>query len=184
MKLLKKLRTDRSGFTLGEVMACMLILLLITAVVAGALPAATSAYYDTVDSANAQVLLSTTISALRDELGTAGQVRVEKLGEGEDAVDCVVYRRAATGSITKLYPVEEQGFELLQYAQTATDQTTERLLVTREAATGSLYAACSGILYDDKTGVVTFQNLIVTRPDAAQPLASAGDCSIRVIDPS
>ncbi len=75
-KLHRKLR-DRSGFTLAELLIVVLILLLVSTVVATGVPAAVNSYQKVVDSANAQLLLSTTVSSLRRELSLAGSIEVE-----------------------------------------------------------------------------------------------------------
>lgn len=66
-----------AGFTLAETLMTVLILLMASAIVAGGIPAAMNAYRKAVDAANAQMLLSTTINALRDELSTAWNVEIE-----------------------------------------------------------------------------------------------------------
>ena len=72
-KLLKKSNCS-AGFTLAETLVAVVILVLISA---AALPAAMNAYRNAVDAANAQVLLSTTVNALRSELSTAWNVSAE-----------------------------------------------------------------------------------------------------------
>ena len=67
---------QQNGFSLAEMLVAVLILLMVSAVVAGGIPAASNAYSKAVDAANAQVLLSTAATALRDELGTAKNVSV------------------------------------------------------------------------------------------------------------
>ena len=77
MKACRQLRrrlTDSRGFTLAELLMVILILLLVSTVVAAGVPAAVNAYQKVVDSANAQLLLSTTVSSLRRELSLAGEV--------------------------------------------------------------------------------------------------------------
>jgi len=86
---LKKVR----GFTLPEVLAAVLILVLISATV---LPAALSAYKNAVDAANAHVLLSTTVNALRAELSTAWDV--EKIEDGKT----ITFRSADTGAWSQI----------------------------------------------------------------------------------
>ena len=71
---MKKLKGG-GGFTMGETLATVLILLMVAGVVATGIPAALNVYRNAVDAANAQVLLSTTINALRDELSTAWDVK-------------------------------------------------------------------------------------------------------------
>ena len=66
----RKLKKKR-GFTLVETLITMLILLMVTAVVAGGVPTAANAYYKVIDAANAQILLSETVMRLRSELAVA-----------------------------------------------------------------------------------------------------------------
>lgn len=73
----------------------VLILLLVSSVIAAGIPAATSAYKNAVDGANARTLLSTTVDALRSELSTAWDVKV---GTNE-----IYYYSARTGAKTRLY---------------------------------------------------------------------------------
>ena len=72
----QKLKRE-SGFTLAETLMAVLILLMVSAVVATGIPAAANAYNKAVDAANAHVLLSTMVTALRDELGMAKEVEVD-----------------------------------------------------------------------------------------------------------
>ena len=193
MKRIKQLVKSSAGFTLGEVLVCMLILLLVTGVVVGALPVAYGAYKKVVDGANSQILLSSTVTALRDELSTAGQIEVrpeeEEEEDGEEGEDeeteaspiLISYRSSDTGSLTRISRSEGEGFVVEQYVDTSGTPKATRLLVTREASTGDLYATCSGITYEN--GAVTVHDLIVTN-GTGEPLASAGDVVIRVIDPT
>ena len=74
----------RRGFTLAETLVTVLILLLATAIVAAGLPAAVRAYHDVVDAANAELLLSTTMTALREELGSTEGFALEDDGKTLD----------------------------------------------------------------------------------------------------
>ena len=71
MKTIKKSFRDKRGFSLAEVLIAILLVLMMTSIVAAGMPAATNAYYIIVDSANAQTLLSTTMTSMRDELSSA-----------------------------------------------------------------------------------------------------------------
>ena len=65
MNICKRIRQklkSRLGFTLAEMLMSVLILLMVSSVVAGGVPVAANAYYKVVDAANAQVLLSTTVT--------------------------------------------------------------------------------------------------------------------------
>lgn len=103
-QVLRKLNSDRRGFSMIELLVVVLILLLVTAVIVGGLPAAQQAHRVVVDESNAQVLLSTVMSRLRDELGTATQVTV---------LDNTVVYAAASGGRTRLY--QEGGNLWLKY---------------------------------------------------------------------
>ena len=77
MKLVAKARgkgNSQSGFTLAEMLMTVLILSMVSAVVAAGVPTAANAYKKVMDSANAEVMLTTTMVRLRDELGTASEV--------------------------------------------------------------------------------------------------------------
>ena len=64
------------GFTLTEMLVTTLILALASALMATGIPAAIDTYQKTVKCADAQMALSTTVTALRSELGLATKVVV------------------------------------------------------------------------------------------------------------
>ena len=65
----------KQGFTFAEVMVALLIMVMLAAFVGTALQVAVPTYRKVVSDTNAQVALSTTTSALRDELGLATDVK-------------------------------------------------------------------------------------------------------------
>ncbi len=65
---------SKAGFTIVEMLMTTLILLMVTAIVAAGIPVAVNAYEKVLDAANAQLLLSTTISRMQEELSTAVEV--------------------------------------------------------------------------------------------------------------
>ena len=87
--VLRKLVGSR-GFTLAETLIAVLILMMVSAIVAGAIPAASNAFTKAVDAANAQVLLSTAKTVLRDELSTAADVTIKQ----NDATALVIQYRS------------------------------------------------------------------------------------------
>ncbi len=69
-----KLRSQ-NGFSLTEMLVTTLILGLVSTLMVTGIQSAIDVYHKTVDCANAQVALSTTVTALREELGTATAVK-------------------------------------------------------------------------------------------------------------
>ena len=117
-RLMNRIRNrihDRRGFSLAEVLMAVLILLMVSSVIAAGLPLAANAYRRSVDKANAQVLLSTAVTALRTELSSSqrfvGQGMTSNTEEGSDT-PYYVSTGAANGalayySIDTLYTVIE-----------------------------------------------------------------------------
>ncbi|MBQ9633223.1 MAG: prepilin-type N-terminal cleavage/methylation domain-containing protein, partial [Lachnospiraceae bacterium] len=77
MKKIKQRLKSRGGFSLVELLLTTIILLLAASIVARGVPAANLVYRETVDKANAQVLLSTAMTVLRDDVGFATALSIE-----------------------------------------------------------------------------------------------------------
>ena len=104
-RIVRNLKRE-AGFTLTETLVAIVILVLISS---AAMPAAVNAYRNAVDAANAQVLLSTTVNALRDELSTAWDVQTS-----DDMT--ITYKSADTGG-KSVITVENHTIMLQEYAQ-------------------------------------------------------------------
>lgn len=163
-KLLKKLKNS-GGFTLAETLITVLILVMVAGVVAGGIPAAVTAFGKTVDAANAQVLLSTTVNALRTELCTAREVHLNGAGD-------LIYISTATGSKAKLYKGEDGEImvqDFLKYDESGPQSTTSgksndpRRLITEKAATKNLQVTYDTCNWEKQDEVLVFHNLKVTR---------------------
>lgn len=158
MRTWKKLKSNR-GFTLAETLLAVLILLLVSTIVATGMPAAKSAYEKIVVAANAQVLLSTTATALRDELGTAWDVKL-------DDSTTVSYNSSDTGAKSKIYLKDDGKIYIQEYVKNdylniadGTSIGEERLLVSDKAATSDLVVTFTSMTKVDtdteKTVVIT-----------------------------
>lgn len=75
--IISKIKSE-SAFTLVETLYTMMIFLMVTTIVATGIPTATMVYKKIILSANADMLLSTTISALKNELANSGDVQVKR----------------------------------------------------------------------------------------------------------
>ena len=168
---------DRSkgGFTLVEMMLSLIILVMMTGIVAMGIPVAQETYTKAVTASNAQALLSTTTTELRNELGLAQDVQIDS--------DNHLYYRSGAGywaSITK--PASEsggQGLVKTVYFDDGTGNPDTRpatsksqSLVSSQAATDSLYITFSDITYSP--GAFTIKDLKVYQAGTDNVLASAG----------
>ncbi|MCR5041024.1 MAG: prepilin-type N-terminal cleavage/methylation domain-containing protein [Clostridia bacterium] len=169
---------NRSGFTLTETLMAVLILMLVGTIVAAGVPMATRTYTKIVDSANAQALLSTTMTCLRDELGTASGISFN----GTD----ISYTNAS-GSATKIYLKgdagangDTPGIYIQEYADIAPDEPQyTRLLVSDAASNRNLHATFESPSYNAGDGVITLTNLAVKKGD--DTLAKIETFKIRVL---
>ena len=166
--ILKKLKKCEAGFSLAETLIAILILLLVSSIVAAALPTASNVYMKTVDAANAQVLLSTVMTELRNELGDA-TIESPKDGAG-GTTTTITYINGNGGyrelSLVSTGDIEQRGILLtIRKLDPATGQITsstdKRLLVNSTAATGDLVVSYTGASFAD--GVLTFTELTVTK---------------------
>lgn len=176
MKARQKLNS-RSGFTLAETLLAVLILLLVSSIVVAGIPAAQKAYVNVVIGANAQGLLATTVSALREEIGTAWNVTCEG--------NTLTYYSAGTGALTTL-ECKDDGIYIQEYTS-VTGLNTEakksvgepRLLVSAEAATRDLAVSYEGVGFDkEDKGVIVFSGISVKHGNAE--LATLDSLKIRV----
>ena len=171
MRWMRKLK-ERAGFTLAEMLLATLILLLVSSIVVAGIPAAKNAYEKVVLGSNAQILLSTTAAALRDELGTAWDVKTDETGE-------LLYFSADTGAVSKLY-IQENVIMLQEFAgmddiDSSMHTGTARPLVSEAAATSDLYVTYGGVSYDSEHGIVKFSGLKVCRSSNDAVIAGMGD---------
>ena len=187
--MIKKIKNQK-GFSLAETLLAVLILLLVSVIVANGVPAAQSAYEKVVIGANAKVLLSTTISALRDELATATNVTVASDNK------TITYYSADKGAASELSIVQENGIPVIKLKEYSSANPTDftgkttiypdkvRNLVSEKAATGDLYVTYDSIQnYTIGDESITIKGLKVGRKSTTTELATA-DLTIRFIIPA
>lgn len=169
-----KLKNNKSGFSIAEALIAVLILLMVSSVVAAGMPVAAKAYTQVVDSANAQLLLSTTVTALRDELGEG------VLEDGAVSGKTITYT-SSTGGASSI----EFGNESVNITAANVNGGVARKLVSDKAAAGMVFsfdpAETTPVDYNSATGVVTLKNIIITRIGKTEPLATLSQLDIKVI---
>ena len=189
-KMSLKLKSRR-GFTLAETLLAVLILLLVSAIVATGMPAAMNAYNKIVLGANAKVMLSTAITALHDEIGTAWKV-VKTAPESKE----LVYFNASTGAKSRisLDTTDHNAIQVQDYLSLSGDlihdvdynKSTTRHLVADSNA--GMYVTYNEISFNAVTGIVTINGLKVckksngaTLVEFARENGASKDFTIRVI---
>lgn len=199
VKIKHKLGKDR-GMTVLETLISMFILMMVTVVVATGIPTAANAYSKVLDSANAQILLSTAMTKLRNELETADNIKVDG-----KAIDGMVEEKLSGKKIT--YTTNSYGESMIYLNQKsghghinavrlweyiigeATDAAQDdavsnninRLLVSQKASNDNLYLTYDYITYKKGTNYITFEGLVVKKKDTDQTLAEPVDYSVKLL---
>lgn len=168
-------KNNRGGFTLVETLVAVLILLLVSMIVAGGLPTAARALSNAVDASHGQVLLSTTMTALRDELSTAKDFsfREEEISYTDASGATCVIKNDGTNGIRlekQAKPKDGSGPDV---------PGVSGPLVSRQAATSGLYTKFSGASFSD--GIVKIKDLEVWDGDHMLTDLSGTDFEIEVI---
>ena len=164
-----------SGFSLIEVLMALLILSLLSAMVAAAIPTVIRTYTNAVNASNAQVALSTTTAALRDELGMAQYVEMDASGNVGKYVD----GNGHWAKIVNFTPAEGQsslgkGLRKLVYMnKNDTTPHSTFALVPDAAITDSLSVTCGQIEYNN--GAFTVKNLEVKNEGNTTLADTGGD---------
>ena len=184
-------RNAQKGFTLAETLVAVLILLMVSSVVAAGIPAAKRAFEKVVVSANAEILLSTSVASLRDQLAAAGRVMVEEDGK------TLNYYSHDSEMHARIFPDDETGAIMVQeyigYDGGGQGPEAVRRLVTGAAATGSLRISYESASIEGQ--MVTIRGLAVYKVpmggsgtgalsgsgDGGEPLTKVETLNIRVI---
>ena len=179
IRRLKQKLLNKRGFSLAETLMAVLILLMVSEVVAGGIPAAANAYYKVIEASNAQVLLSTTMTKFRDELSTARISSLDTINVSGDN-SSITYTRS-NGNRVKLvsYGNENTKKGIYLCIEDASGRTiSERLLISEAASNKNLHLECA-FYYDPSTGIVTIQDINVKKGN--KTITSMADYEIRVI---
>ncbi len=188
-------KLNKRGFSLAEMLLAMLIMLLVSLIMASGIPAVKNAYEKVVVAANADVYLSTTVTALRNELATAKDIKVNG--------DSISFYHLARGAVSKIEKdsgnnnqisiqryadsTELEGISLIEPTSTPTKPLTSDPipLVVVGSELGSwddLYVTYDSVSYSG--GIITFTNLAVKRKSGGNDPASISSFKIRVISSS
>ena len=195
MNRLRKGNRAQSGFTLAESLIAMLILMMVSVIVAAGVPSARNAYEKIVIKANAQVGLSTAVSALRDELGSSR--KVDETPDG--GADSITYYSSRTGRKSKISLKEEndpkaEEIWIDDYIHDDDYEDVEaagydksRPLVSMSAMNKNLYITYDNVSYNKDERRIIFTKLAVYRRGVdragGKPLASIDTLDVYLVAP-
>ncbi len=183
IKSIKGKLHNSKGFTMGEMLLSVLILLMVSLVMATGMPAVKSAYEKVVLISNSEVLLSTTVSALRNELGAASAV--EKVTGSTTDLTYYSTLRKSTSKIGIAATTESSNkptVVLYRYSGEYVKESSPEAIALSSGATvydKDLYVTYSSVDFTD--GVVTFTGLSVDHVSGTTGLAKMPSLKIRVI---
>jgi len=156
---------EKTGFSLTELLTTTLILSLVTATIASSIPGAIRAYRTVVDVANANILLTSTITKLRSELTGASEIKISSDKKTVDYTN-------GKGVLCRIKFVESndkaKGIYYYEFKSDDKDRTETNppgyLLVSQEAASKKMYVKGS-VKKDDTNGDLQFIGLSVYKDD-------------------
>ena len=159
-RAIKRKLNIKKGFTIAEMLVAIIILLMVSSIVAAGIPVAREAYEKIVLTSNAEVLMSTAITALRNELGTAKDIEAD----GSQ----IVYYNSARGSTSKIF-TEDSDIKIQRYfSNTGLSQNSNKVNLLMHLAEGvknddlsNFHVVFSGISYDEENGVIKVTDLTV-----------------------
>ena len=129
MRARRKLKNNK-GFSLAETLLAVLILLLVATIVANGIPVARNVYNRVIIGASAQLLLSTAVTALRNELGMAMRDELGALQNDGLGIDrrikvsndgkSILYYKSSINAFSKI-DIGSDGLQVTDYVDADTD---------------------------------------------------------------
>ena len=160
---------EKTGFSLTELLTTTLILSMVTATIAASIPGAINAYRTVVDVANANILLTSTITKLRSELTGATGIKIKETQTPDGKKLDLDYTngKGVLCEIEFIDSYDDKGIYYSEFkgADINRDVPIVRyLLVSQEAASGEMYVKGS-VEKDDANGDLQFIGLSVYKDD-------------------
>ena len=164
---LKRIRESKA-FTLAEALVAMIIMLFVTAIVVAGIPAAFDAYDNVFIASNAEVLLSTTASALRNELGTADIVDIDGTTITYYNEQYASYSRISLGRAEsgETLPNDEKTIMYQRYAQDSelgNAPSASGRFISKAASGENLFVTYTGVSISADGTYITFNGLAVKK---------------------
>lgn len=185
----------QEGFSLPELMAVMVIMLLAAMLVSSGIPVAQKAYVSAVDRANSEAMLSTVTSALRDQLAVADPATIHN---GTDNV-LVTFTSTVTGCEVSIENTgknsagaDVDGLFVREITRDPLsgdiNHATTNPLVPEKIGSGSYdtrltvkIGSSGSITGDPATGVFTVKDLQVFRGNSSDPFGTIPEFKVRTV---
>lgn len=160
-KLKNRLKKSSAGFSLSEALVSVLIMTLVSVLLVSGMSTIMKTYRRSVNAANAQTLISTAVTELRNELSLASNVSV-------DSDNNVITYRNSNGQLCSIkngsFSDTSSNTGVKTYPGLCiTVGGTSRELVSAEAST-VLFCQISNISADSSKSTVTIGNIKVVEP--------------------
>ncbi len=197
-RIVNKLR-QTAAFTLAEALVATIIMLLVTSIMVAGIPAAIRAYDKVVIASNAEVLMSTAMAELRNELTTARDISVtdgseisfynERAGftsriycaqsadtEDDESVRDIMYQRYYSSG-------DGDDDSMIDDAYTGGGSTDAETIVSEAASDNKhkLHVEYGSVTYVPGSGYVKFEDIKVKRKDGSDTRAYMDEYLVRVI---
>lgn len=174
-KKLNQKKKDNQGFSLSELLVTVIIVSLLSVMIVTGVRTALYSHRKVTKEANAEVLLSTCVTMLRNELSTATDIRVlsdkktityQKGGSG-------IKSSLRSGAVSTTEPEQiYHGSMGINSEDGSESISNETLLISSVTATEGLFISYEEISYAD--GVVTVTGLSVRKKDSDRKLSELG----------
>lgn len=163
------------GFTLAETLLAIMILLMVSGIMASGIPTAINVYHKVVDAANANALISTTTTELRDRLALAKDVEVE---------GNTVKFTGSNGKNYELYLTSsgDRGLYVEDVTAGITGNGDSRMLVSDSAANKNLYVKYESVSVAADMSYIKFINLSVQRDDDSTVFDTIDEFDVKLIN--
>lgn len=158
----KNAKRRRGGFTIPELLITMCFLAIGAQVLGSVMSRAQSMYEDVMDAANAETLLTMTMTKLRGELGIAFIEEVDNDGQ------YINYISAYNGAPTRIYIGEDKTLMISEYRYKEQEAFwPEPHSLISERTQKKMRVICNSITIDNN--VIKIKNLMVLEADEEMP---------------
>ena len=177
LRAIKNQIRNRQGYSLTELLMVILILGLIAASIGGGVTAVRDAYEKVTLRANAETILSTTVTAMRDELAYA-----EKIDSGDNPA---FYSGNSHTYIRYINSGNTDGIKIQYYTGSEEDHIESGepvLLLSEKAMGGKLYTVFTDYTYDSSRKIFTVTGLKAIEKSTGKEILSIDDLSVSAIN--